>query len=65
MPERHLNREGSTAVVTRQYDTTELPTQNGEEHEVLDEDLSSGWLWCRAPDGREGWVPEKTVSHLP
>jgi hypothetical protein len=42
-------------------DTTELPTTGGEELEVLDEDLVSGWVWCRARNGREGWVPERTI----
>lgn len=21
-----------------------------------------GWFWCRALDGREGWVPEELLS---
>jgi hypothetical protein len=64
IPERHLDRQGVSAVVTEVYDTTELPTEEGEELEVLREDLASGWLWCRAKDGREGWVPERTLSLL-
>jgi hypothetical protein len=62
VPERHLDRAGATAVVKQQYDTTELPTDEGEELEVLREDLTSGWLWCRANNDREGWVPERTVA---
>ena len=62
IPERHLNRQGASAVVTEAYDTTELPTKEGEELEVLREDLTSGWLWCRASNGQEGWVPERTIS---
>ncbi len=50
--------------MTEEYDTAELPTEEGEELEVLHEDLTSGWLWCRAKDGREGWVPERTLSRL-
>jgi hypothetical protein len=64
VPERHLDRQGASAVVTEAYDTTELPTRRGEELEVLHEDLASGWLWCRAKNGREGWVPERTLSRL-
>jgi uncharacterized protein YgiM (DUF1202 family) len=64
VPERHLDRQGSSAVVKEAYDTTELPTEAGEEVEVLHEDLASGWLWCRARNGREGWVPERTLSRL-
>jgi phosphoketolase len=61
VPERHLDRHGTSAVVMEAYDTTELPTAEGEELEVLHEDLASGWLWCRARSGREGWVPERTL----
>lgn len=64
VPEGHLDRQGASAIVTQEYDTTELPTDEGEELEVLHEDLPSGWLWCRARSGREGWVPERTVSRL-
>jgi hypothetical protein len=64
IPERHLDRQGASAVVTEGYDTTELPTEEGEELEVLHEDLTSGWLWCRGKNGREGWVPERTLSRL-
>jgi SH3 domain len=62
VPERHLEREGVGAVVRHRYDTTELPTEEGEQLEVLCEDLRSGWLWCRAQSGREGWVPERTLA---
>jgi phosphoketolase len=62
IPERHLDRQGSSAVVTEEYDTAELATEEGEQLEVLHEDLTSGWLWCRARNGREGWVPERTLS---
>jgi hypothetical protein len=64
VPERHLDRRGTSGVVTEEYDTTELPTREGEQLEVLREDVASGWLWCRADDGREGWVPERTLSRL-
>jgi hypothetical protein len=62
VPSRHLSAETGTATVETAYDTTELPTLIGEELEILEEDSPSGWLWCRAPDGREGWVPEDTVE---
>lgn len=64
VPERHLDRRGLSAVVTEKYDTSELPTAEGEELELLHEDPISGWLWCRAKNGREGWVPERTLSRL-
>lgn len=61
IPERQLDRQGATAVVTEGYDTTELPIEAGEELEVVHEDSASGWLWCRARNGREGWVPQRTL----
>ena len=64
IPERHLDRQGASATVREGYDTTELPTEEDDELEVLREDLTSGWLWCRAQSGREGWVPERTLSRL-
>jgi hypothetical protein len=64
VPERHLDRQGASAVVLEGYDTTELATGEGEELEVLHEDLASGWLWCRANNGGEGWVPARTLSRL-
>ena len=62
VPERHLDRDGAAAVVTEAYDTTELAIAQGELLEVIREDRPSGWVWCRAQDGREGWVPERTLS---
>lgn len=62
VPERHLDRDGSTAVVAESYDTTELPTREGEALEAVREDEMSGWVWCRAQSGREGWVPQKTLA---
>ena len=62
VPARHLSATSGTAVVQTAYDTTELPTHAGDAVEVVAEDLTSGWLWCRARDGREGWVPIKTLQ---
>jgi hypothetical protein len=62
VPERHLDRDGELATVRVAYDTTELPTRAGESLEALEVDSLSGWIWCRSSDGREGWVPEKTLG---
>jgi SH3 domain len=62
VPARHLSAASGTAVVQIAYDTTELPTQAGDVLEVVAEDLTSGWFWCRAHDGREGWVPINTLE---
>lgn len=62
VPARYLSATLGEAVVRTAYDTTELPATAGEELEVIAEDRQSGWLWCRSKDGREGWVPEKTLE---
>ncbi len=62
VPARHLSASSGSAIVVAAYDTTELPTQIGERLEVVAEDLTSGWFWCRSPGGREGWVPIKTLD---
>ncbi len=65
VPARHLSASTGHAVVETPYDTTELPTSEGEHLEVVAEDRTSGWLWCRAADGREGWVPLNTLTDEP
>ncbi len=62
VPARHLSAASGPAAVQTAYDTTELATEVGEVLEVVAEDLESGWLWCRACTGRDGWVPMKTLD---
>jgi hypothetical protein len=62
VPARHLSASGGVGSVVVAYDTTELATEVGEILEVLSEDLESGWLWCRAASGSEGWVPLRTLA---
>ena len=62
VPSRYLSAEAGRAVVETSYDTTELATASGDLLEVVDRDDESGWLWCRSADGREGWVPTRTVE---
>lgn len=62
VPARHVSVDAGAAVVTTPYDTTELATHPGEVLDVVEEDLQSGWLWCRATSGREGWVPVNTLQ---
>jgi len=62
VPARHLSRSSGRARVLAPYDTTELPTARGQVLDVLAEDRESGWVWCRDFDGREGWVPAKTLA---
>jgi hypothetical protein len=60
VPARHLSSDSGPVVVTTPYDTTELATRASDVLEVLEEDLQSGWLWCRRHDGQKGWVPINT-----
>ena len=62
VPSRHLSLEAGQGVVVTAYDTTELPTRVGETLDVVACDDESGWLWCRSADGREGWVPSRTLQ---
>jgi hypothetical protein len=62
VPARYLSADAGQAVVETPYNTTELATRSGEILEVLVRDDESGWLWCRSTDGREGWVPNRTVE---
>jgi hypothetical protein len=64
VPARHLSRVVGSAVVRAPYDTTELPLRVKDALEVVAEDVDSGWLWCRAEDGRAGWVPINTVEDI-
>lgn len=57
VPARHLSADTGAAVVERRYDTTELAVAPGQEVTVIDRDDESGWWWCRADGGAEGWVP--------
>lgn len=62
VPARHLTASSGEAVVQTSYDTTELPTEIGDVLGVIVQDFESGWLWCRSHNGREGWVPAKTLE---
>jgi SH3-like domain-containing protein len=55
VPEARLKGEGPRRRLSRDYDARELTVGRGARLEVLEEE--SGWVRCRAEDGREGWVP--------
>jgi hypothetical protein len=64
VPARHLSTDSGHATVIEPYETTELPVQPGQVVQVLEEDLESGWVWCRDDSRREGWVPMRAVRHV-
>jgi SH3 domain len=64
VPVRHLDAESGSTTVLEPYDTTELPTEQGEILTVVTRDDESGWLWLRDRAGRQGWVPADTIEEL-
>ncbi len=52
-------RDPTTGLARRDYDARELTVKVGDEVESLV--AAAGWHFCRAADGRVGWVP---VSHM-
>lgn len=60
---------GTTAVAVREYARPyDDPLAATAGTEVTPDPASGkttdivGWIWCRAPDGREGWVPESWLE---
>jgi len=64
VPSRYLSADAGRALVVTPYDTTELATEAGQVLELVERDDESGWHWCRAADGREGWVPTRTLAAM-
>jgi hypothetical protein len=63
VPARYLSSESpGAATVEVAYDTTELATAADDVLEVIRRDDEGGWLWCRGAEGREGWVPLRTLE---
>jgi multidrug efflux pump len=62
VPREWLRIEGNRGVLNRNYDATELNLEVGEQLEVTL--VLDGWYFCRADDGRVGWIPQRTVKIL-
>lgn len=62
VPDRYIDRNGTTGTVRVSYDTTELPGTAGQTVELVRDDLESGWAWCRNADGDEGWMPHTVLN---
>jgi SH3-like domain-containing protein len=63
VPEAFLEIRGSRAVLTADYDSTELTVAAGTAVEVLRE--VAGWSWCRSSDGHLGWLPTANLQDPP
>ena len=64
VPARFLSADSGPATVLRAYDTTELPTAVDDVLKAVEHDAEGEWTWCRAADGREGWVPDRTLDPI-
>ena len=65
VPKRYLSRREGKATATRTYDTTTLNPSEGEILTVIEEDMESGWLWCRDARGGLGWFALDHVAPFP
>lgn len=57
--ENYLRIEGSTAIVLREYDATELSVCTGDSVKVHYEEF--GWAWVENSKGQQGWIPLKVL----
>ena len=64
VPKRYLNRKGEQAIAIRRYDTTTLNPCDGDILTVIEEDLESGWYWCRDELGNLGWFAMSYTSPI-
>lgn len=60
--EKCLNESGSTAVVIKDYEATELDASVGEELKIYYEEF--GWCWAQNSNGIKGWIPAKNLKIL-
>jgi len=58
--EKYLKETGSSAVVIKDYDATELAVIAGESIKVYYEEF--GWCWSKNQQGIKGWVPKKNLQ---
>ncbi len=59
-PESFIEIDGSSGVMRRDYDATELSVTVGDTVTILSQE--SGWYWCRTSRGEIGWLPKENVS---
>jgi hypothetical protein len=55
VPKNFVDWQGNTAVMQRDYDSTELTVTVGEE--LVGEEEAAGWVWVTNQAGESGWVP--------
>lgn len=61
-----MDKRNAKALVRLKYEVqyrNAIQVKAGESVEVVREDNDyPGWVWCRAADGREGWMPIELLS---
>jgi hypothetical protein len=62
-PEAWLTGHGDQRVIRRDFNAIELNVVPGETVELLVGE--SGFVWCRKPDGQEGWLWQAVLALLP
>ncbi len=62
-PETWLAGDGERRTITRDFNAIELNVAVGEVVELLVGE--SGFVWCRKPDGRQGWLWQAVLELLP
>lgn len=58
-PEAWLVGAGTTRTLRRDFNAIELTVNPGDTVALLFSE--SGFIWCRAADGREGWLPDAVI----
>jgi hypothetical protein len=62
VPSPYVERDGSSGIMRRDYDATELTVRGGDLLEVIEE--VSSWYLCRTADDQVGWVPCENVESV-
>ncbi len=62
-PEAWLTGDGDQRLMSRDFNAIELTVAAGETVEMLFGE--SGFVWCRKPDGQEGWLWQAVLALLP
>ena len=60
IPTSYLDISEQCAIVTKEYDGTELSLECGDIVEILDEEV--GWYWCKTIEGYSGWYPKNRLE---
>ncbi|MEZ5921913.1 MAG: hypothetical protein R3C60_11240 [Parvularculaceae bacterium] len=63
----HLDMQGRRAIVIEAHARPYSDPVSVRVGEIVVPDLSmktdvTGWIWCRGPDGREGWTPAAWID---